>query len=99
MTKTATIVSAVLIWFASIWLFGAAGTLALVIDQRTGEKYCINPLANSLGMQDSSWFMPFLTIASLTAFLSIPAIMIWLFLRTRRAAKRSPIAGSQRAQE
>ena len=85
------------IWALSCYVLANSG-LALVIDEATGEKHCINMLARFLGVADDSWVLIPVGIATMAGFYLLPLIplamlMRWVWDKAVARKQASPCAG------
>lgn len=72
------IVSALALWVFAIWVYGELGTLALMVDLKTGEKYCINPFSHEWGISELA--ADYVFYSALLVIAGVPlALACWLF--------------------
>lgn len=89
MPKYRIVISALVLWCAAIWFYGQLGMSVLVTDSKTGQKYCITPLAEYLGIANT-WVKELLFDVSLSAILAVPIALAWYIFRLSRAQKNIP---------
>ena len=92
MRKLVRFVGPLLLWFAAVWLVNKSG-LALVIDQRTGEKYCVDRLAQYLGVEQFGPTSNYVGLISLCISLVLPLagmlVLLWPLLVNVAARRKA----------
>jgi hypothetical protein len=77
--KSKIIIPGLFTWGVAAWLYGQLGMLALIVDTKTGQKYCINPFSRHWGISEG-WIQELLFDGALFAILVIPiALVLYLF--------------------
>ncbi len=89
MPKYRIVISALVLWCAAIWFYGQLGMSVLVADSKTGQKYCITPLAEYLGIANT-WAQELLFDASLSAILAVPIALAWYIFCLSRVPTNKP---------
>ena len=67
------------VWVVACWLTNHS-QLALVVDAKTGAKYCVNRLAGYLGLPERSVLADSISTASVLIALALPFIIVGLVL-------------------
>jgi len=66
-------------WVVACWLTNHS-QLALVVDAKTGAKYCVNRLAGYLGLSEHSALADYISTASVFIALAFPFIIVGFIL-------------------
>lgn len=61
----------------------------LTVDPKTGQKICINPFSESLGIANT-WIQELLFDGSLFAILAGPIALAWYLFQAWRVARNKP---------
>jgi hypothetical protein len=82
------IISGLFLWGVAVWLYAQLGLSALVIDTKTGQKYCINPFSERWGISEG-WTRELLFDGALFIIVVIPIALVCYLCYARKVAKKT----------